>query len=259
MKVKKSHLFFLGVSVISLQFCQLPNTSVELNSEQNISNQNREEQINLPIIITPLLPKLNQDDLSNLKNILDKRAQSWFDLAGLNKISAPPKFSPELQSYREAWFNVNPRIATFLGLWYSDEDPRYYLSIFPAVERGKMCILEFRPEWSITLTTVNEETGEHYIDMISEQILSFSVGEEKSGQVQSSQISTSQEVIITENFSSDGNYPVELIAVLDEENHSNVLASYSPPILPPDLPDSMKEKVNQTLSNYGCITGINPP
>jgi len=126
------------------------------------------------------------------------------------------------------------------------------LSIFPSNIDGKMCILEFRAEWSLLI--LNEETGQYNKDMISPQILSFSLGEEQSGQLQSSQISTSLEVISTQDFSLSETYGVELIAVLDEQNNSYVLASTSPPILPPDLPDSVTEKVNQALSDYGCIT-----
>jgi hypothetical protein len=265
MLVKKSHLFFSLAFVISLQFCQSPITSVAPNSNQNNGNSEEteklplaevstEEEIYLPVIITPLLAELNQDNLSNLNTILNQGLQSWFDLAGLDKKNPPPRFSPELQSYRERWINVNPRITPFLGLWSDGEDPSYYLSIFPSATAGKMCILEFKPEWSLLI--LNEETGEYNKDIITEQILSFSLGEEKSGQFQSSQISTSKKAIITKEFSLSDTYPVELIAVLDDENNSHVLASTSPPILPPDFPDSVKEKVNQTLSNYGCTTEI---
>jgi len=262
MSVKISNFLFSFALVISSEFCQSPQI-IEDNSNQNNHNSelietlppsdySTKEEIDLPVIITPLLPQLNQENLSNFKTFLAERSQSWFALAGLDKMNPPPRFSPELQSYRERWSNVNPRSAPFLGLWHDGDYPNYYLSIFPSNIDGKMCILEFRAEWSLLI--LNEETGQYNKDMISPQILSFSLGEEQSGQLQSSQISTSLEVISTQDFSLSETYGVELIAVLDEQNNSYVLASTSPPILPPDLPDSVTEKVNQALSDYGCIT-----
>jgi hypothetical protein len=257
--------FSLGL--VLLQGCQLPMpdsahpasqnpaaSSPTTTDTPNTPNPELSAESELLIVLDPLLPELNLFDTSRLRSTLTTGVESWFGLAGLGKLSNPPPLSADLQSYRQGWMTTNPEIAPFLGLWQDDQDSqnRYYISLFPSQLPGKACVLEFKPEWSLRLV---DETGQPtgYKDVISPEILSFSVALVDGDQLRSSQVSMARGAMVLEQFILTEPYPVELMSVLDEEGTIRVLAAADLPRLPPELPDSLQQEVLQVLADQQCV------
>ncbi|MGB2926938.1 MAG: hypothetical protein WBB82_16680 [Limnothrix sp.] len=198
------------------------------------------------------LPILNSNELTLLATNLEDAKNQWFGLAGFLKVEQPPIFTEELQAYRKGWMAKNPAIAPFLGFWHNEESEgyRYSLNVFPAVEPGQVCILEYQPERSLLLT--DEATGKTVKDLISAEILSLSVGQVQSGQLQSSEISTAITAIAREEYTLSETYDVELTSVLDNEGEMRVLAAAAPPALPEEFPQELAEVFTKTLAEQGC-------
>jgi hypothetical protein len=207
--------------------------------------------VTIPGLQEALLPNLTPADLTNLKTALVNAKDTWFSLAGLDKAPQPPAFPPSLNQYRQTWQQKNPAIAPFLGQWHNDEGYPYSLSIFPTTETGKVCILEFRPEWSLDI--LNEETGEINKDMIAEQILSFSVAKVENGILRSSRIRTSNQAIAPYIFSSNQAETVELMSVFNTTDYPATVAAADLPKLPPDFPDILAQSITPLLQANHCI------
>lgn len=256
-----SKLFTISLLIIGSRLYQSPLSFMDVNNNQDtisfkhiektlFSEISTQKSSKLPIILEPLLPKLNNDDLDVLKNSLNDGIQSWFDLVRLNKLNQPPILSEELKLYRQKWTKINSESTPFLGLWHDDQslENRYYLGIFPSSSSKQLCILEFKPEWSLLIS--NEETGKQTKDVISEEILSFSVAKVESGQIKSSRIRSTKNAIARKK--SPLSETIEFLAVMDKQDNIRMLAALSPPTLPPNLPQRLIPEVNQALSQQGC-------
>jgi hypothetical protein len=202
------------------------------------------------------LPRLSEVEIRALQTELTQGIDTWFGLAGLSKMVAPPPLSQTLQDYRKAWSAVDADVAPFLGLWRNSEDYPYSLGIFPSRTSGQVCVLEFKPEWSLYI--FNEATGEYGKDVMSEQILSFSIATVQDGHLLSSQIRSVASATTIARFTVGEAYPVLLMGLMDDKATSRVVALSSPPTLPADLPEPLVAPVSQTLSDYGCIMDSAP-
>jgi hypothetical protein len=182
--------------------------------------------------------------------------ETWFSLAGLNKVPAPPRYAEPLQDYREAWSAVQADVANFLGHWHNDEGYPYNLSIFPSLTPGQVCILEFRPEWSLDILI--EETGETVKDVISPEVLSFSVATVEDGILRSSQVRSRGSALFATRYAVGEAYPVMLWMVEDDQQRARIVAASGLPTLPPDFPQGLAPQVEQALADYGCTAGLPP-
>ena len=232
-----------------------PDVGADIPAEPSESSP--PEEVQLPIVLEPLLPPLNWIDIASLRSILTEQTESWFGLAGLGKLSEPPPVPETLPAYRQSWSEVNPAIAPFLGLWHDDQDAqnRYHISIFPSPTPGSACVLEFKPEWSLKLV---DESGQPtgYKDVISEQILSFSVATIQGAQLRSSQVRMTTRAMKMDEYTLNQPYSVELNSVIDDDGTIRVLAAADLPTLPPDLPETLQQEVRQALANQDCATSF---
>ncbi len=210
----------------------------------------------LPVVLEPLLPPLTEAAEQALAVEMLTGMHTWFALAGLAKVPAPPRYSEALQDYRAAWSAIQADVANFLGYWHNDEGYPYSLSVFPSLTPGQVCILEFRPEWSLDI--LNEETGETAQDVISEEILSFSVATVAQGMLRSSQVRSRGSALFTTRYVVEEAYSVMLWVVEDDRQTVRVVAASSPPTLPPDLPEELAPQVEQALVNHGCTADLPP-
>lgn len=201
------------------------------------------------------LPLLDAAAIETLKTTVDDARNSWFALAGLNKVEYPPALTAELVAYRQRWQKIDPAIAPFLGVWHDDQDSqnnRYSLSIFPSQSRTHACVVEFKPEWSLSLW--NEATQDYSIkDIISAGMFSVSLGKAGSAQLRSSEVRLSELAIAPEIFGVTENYDVELMGVLDGQNNNRALASNGLPLMPSDLSEEQSLTVKKAIADYGCI------
>ncbi|NJN75724.1 MAG: hypothetical protein HC796_05295 [Synechococcaceae cyanobacterium RL_1_2] len=200
--------------------------------------------------LEPLLPPLTLEEEQTLQEGLRVGQESWFSLAGLNKLPMPAPLTPELINYRDDWNKINSAIAPFLGIWLDESngaDPAYHLSIFPGKDGGHVCIFEFKPEWSLNL--VDEQGNEVAKDVISEQILSFSVGQVTADQLQSSQLRTSTKAIAPYSSIFDANQTIELMAIMNPQQAIRVTAAAAPPIIPNSLPPEIAIAVTTTINH----------
>ncbi len=214
------------------------------------------EEIFLPSAAV-LLPVLSDAEIEALQAELTQGIDTWFGLAGLSKLPAPPPLSDALHNYRNAWSTVNVDVATFLGSWHDGEGYPYSVSIFPSSAPGQVCVLEFKPEWSLYI--FNEATGEYGKDMISEQILTFSVATVEDGHLRSSQVRSVGSATAVANYAVGEAYPVMFMSLMDGHGSRRVVALSSPPTLPSDLPTALVAPVSQALYDYGCTTALAPP
>jgi hypothetical protein len=210
----------------------------------------------LPVVLEPLLPPLTEAAGQALEAEMLNGMETWFGLAGLNKVPAPPRYAEPLPDYREAWSAVQADVTNFLGYWHNDEGYPYSLSVFPSLTPGQVCILEFQPEWSLDI--LNEETGETVKDVISPEILSFSVATVADGILRSSQVRSQGSAMVTNRYTVGEAYPVVLWAVEDDQQRVRVVAASGLPTLPPDFPQDLAPQVEQALAAYGCTAGLPP-
>ncbi|MBD2459595.1 hypothetical protein H6G89_00935 [Oscillatoria sp. FACHB-1407] len=240
----------ISLSLLSISFlaCDLSYASDPSNSTQELETV--ADPSPLPIVTEPVLPRLSESEIETLQTQLTVGIDTWFGLAGLDKTPAPPPFSEALQAYREQWGAINPDIATFVGFWQNDEAYPYSVTIFPSNTPGQVCVLEFKPEWSLQI--LNEATGEYGKDMISEQILSVSIATVQDGHLRSSQVRSVGSATALARYGVGEAYPVLFMSIMDDQGTTRTVAAISPPALPAELPESLVPQVSQALSDYGC-------
>ena len=247
----------IGFLLMGLQACQAPLSQTDPAPtppvEASTPTESAPATEPLPILLNPVLPAFTAADLTQLTANLTTGIESWFALAGLNKAVPPPALPEDLQAYRQTWEANNPEIAPFLGLWHDSEAQNfYYLSLFPSTVPQQVCVLEFKPEWSLAIW--NEEAGDYsYKDVISEQTLSFSVATVEADQLRSSQIRTTTAALTRQTFALSEPYSVELIGIEDDQGTQRVLAATALPMLPPDFPAALQPEVLQALADHDCI------
>ncbi|AFY40317.1 hypothetical protein Lepto7376_4197 [[Leptolyngbya] sp. PCC 7376] len=196
---------------------------------------------------------LNDAEIIELVVGLEERKESWFGLAGLNKVEHPPEVPAELLTYRQSWKRKDPAIAPFLGFWHDSDysTNRYQISIFPSTRPSHVCVVEFKPEWSLELW--NEETQDYsYKDVISAEIFSVSLAKVGSAQLRSPELRADELAIAHTEFGLSETYPVELLPVLNEDNGIKLVAAAAQPQLPPDLPDDLRQTVDEKFAAYNC-------
>ncbi|MDX2215318.1 MAG: hypothetical protein SFY66_18795 [Oculatellaceae cyanobacterium bins.114] len=243
----------LSLLAIGLFVCQP--SPAENSSTPTVGTEPVVEEPSLPISTASLLPPLSEAEVETLQTQLTLGIDTWFGLAGLDKVPAPPPFSEALQDYRAVWAAVNPDVSTFVGSWHNDEAYPYSLTIFPANTPDQVCVLEFKPEWSLQI--LNEVTGEYGTDVISEQILSVSIATVQGGQLRSNQIrSVGSATALARYAVGSEPYPVLFMSVIDNQGTIRTVAATSPPTVPAELPESLIPQVTQALSDYGCMTAL---
>lgn len=110
--------------------------------------------------------------------------------------------------------------------------------------RGQACVLEFRLEQKVAA------------EVLVEEFLSLSTAKVINGQLLSSRLRADKSTIVQTDF--DNGYPVdydytaEFLPVLWQNGGIGIVASYSPPQLPPEFPQDLTSQVKQELSNRGC-------
>ena len=227
--------------------------SASLPPPQTQETESVEEESPLPIGSAVPLPRLTEAEIEAILSEVPQSIDAWFDLAGLSKMPAPPPLSETIRDYREAWSMVNVDAVTFLGSWHNGEDYPYSLSVFPSRTPGQVCVLEFQPEWSLDI--FNEATGEYAKDVISEQILSFSIATIQDGHLRSSHVRSVGSATVATRFES---YSVLFMGLIDDQGITRVVALSSPPTLPADLPENLVEPISQALLDHDCITDLAP-
>lgn len=212
--------------------------------------------VEIPGLQQPILPKFTQAEMNNLNVALAQGKDTWFGLAGLGKTPPPPVFPNALSQYRQTWQQQNPAITPFLGQWQNDETYPYTLTIFPSTEPGKVCLLEFRPEWSLDI--LNEVTGKINKDIIAPQLLSFSTAKIEGGILRSSQIRTTDQAIASHTFSSNQAETVELMGVARGTDYTLTLAAAALPMFPPELPEILVQSITPLLQANRCVGAKEP-
>ncbi|MEM1281514.1 MAG: hypothetical protein AAGG53_16175 [Cyanobacteria bacterium P01_H01_bin.152] len=225
-----------------------PTSTSILSASAPTSATDASEAARSPNAEPPPLPRLSEAEIETLQTDLAYGIESWFGWAGLLKIPAPPPLTDAVRNYRETWSVNDLDISNFLGLWRNNQDYPYYVSIFPTQTTGQVCVLEFKPEWS--LLTFNEALGEYNKDVISEQVFAFSMATVENGHLRSHRVRSVGSAVAAARFN---DYPVLLMGLEDNQDITRVVALESPPTLPPDLPEDLVAPVAQTLRYNGCI------
>lgn len=245
----------LSLLVIGVFACE-PSPALD-SSSPTLETEAAADEPFLPIISDPLLPPLSETELETLMTELTTGIDTWFGLAGLDKVVAPPRLPAALVDLRAVWGAINPNVSTFIGSWYNSENYPYSVSIFPSSTPEQVCVLEFKPEWSLQI--VNEATGETSKDVISEQILSFSIATVQNGHLRSSQVRSMGSATAFARYSlANPPYSTLFMSVMDDQGTIRVVAATSPPTLPAELPESLVSEVTQALSDYGCTMSPAP-
>ncbi len=190
-------------------------------------------------------------EISQLEGALAIGQESWFGLAGLNKVEHPPELPEELITYRQNWQKKDPAIAPFLGLWHDDEysNNRYHVSVFPsATIPSYVCVLEFKPEWSMNLEGENAQK-----DTISEGIFSVSLAKAGSAQLIGAELRSYELAIAETEFGVSETYPVELAPFMDEADNIRILAAAGLPAIPSNLSEDQMVRSLQVLLTHGCL------
>ena len=249
-------LVSFSLLTLTLQSCQKKTSPID---EDSITPT---YQLKLSVETGEILPPLKTQSLETLKTEAQDLARSWLGLAGLNKAIIPSPPSESLQSFRESWKVIDANIAPFLGLWHDDGSGSnihpYFVAIFPNRTLGKVCILEYRPQWKVLS------------DVILEEIFSLSTAKVVGGQLRGNRLRSSSEVIFQEEFFTGDK--IEFLGIMNNQNQVQVFAAKSIPNLanfPPDftsntLPDisidftpELIEEVSQELKAQGCETSTN--
>ena len=219
-----------------------PGRSPDLNSPNSgaVVPRDRFSEPPLTVATGEALPPLTVSELEQMRSEAAQITQSWFDLAGLNKLIWPPVFSEELQDFRARWDTEAGAIAPFLGLWHNDGGAGqiYTLSIFPADTPSQVCVLEYRPGWKVIE------------DVLLEPIFALSTATVVEGDLLGSRLrSTTTASRQGEFFTGDA---IALLDVVNTEQKVEVLALKSPPILPAELSDNMTTAALEALPTMGC-------
>ncbi|GAB4215471.1 MAG: hypothetical protein OHK0012_15670 [Synechococcales cyanobacterium] len=186
------------------------------------------------------LPPLSTSEVSTLTTEAQTQGQTWFDLAGLDKMMRPPAFSEELQAFRAEWQVSNPIIAPYLGRWHdgASAGQLYTLTIFPAETPDQVCVLEYRPGWKVVE------------DVILEPIFSLSKATVTEKDFLSRRLRSTSTALRQETFFTGDT--VAFFDVLDDGGQGHVFALESPSALPIDLTPNMLEAVSQASPELGC-------
>ncbi|HEY9627351.1 MAG TPA: hypothetical protein V6C84_08620 [Coleofasciculaceae cyanobacterium] len=238
-----TQFLMLGIFQAVLLACRLP---VPVSVPQPPAPAMPTSRLSIAAIDAQPLPPLTTAEFSQLMAGARNDAQSWLDLAGLNKLVAPPPISAELAAFRQEWRSKNPEVAPYLGTWRDDggSGVTYYLSVFPSNTPRQVCLLEFRQE----LRAAPE-------DLIAEEILSLSTATASNGQLLGSRLRTAASAFFQSKFHTG--YDVEFMGVVGSPLPG--LASLSPPALPTDFPQEVVQEVSQELEKRGCQLPDSPP
>lgn len=205
----------------------------------------------LAIASTPVNAQLLTDaEIIELVVGSEQLENNWFGLAGLAKLEHPPELPDELVAYRESWRRKDPAIAPFLGFWHDSDYSanRYYLSIFPSRLDDHVCVVEFKPEWSLGILAEGFEP-----DVISEGIFSLSLAKAGAAQLQGENIRADELAIAATTFGIVEDYPVELFPLYDAQNRIRLVAAANVPQLPPDLPATFWDMTQEFLEENHCL------
>lgn len=181
----------------------------------------------------------------------------WLGLAGLNKLDYPPALPDELVTYRDNWRQKDPAIASFLGLWHDAaySNNRYYLSIFPSAIDDHVCVVEFKPKYS-----VNFGGEEFEPDVISEGIFSVSLAKAKAAQLLGEKIRGDELAINSAMLDLPGRnesvvelFPLYDSPVYESPDDVRLVAAANVPQLPPDLPTEFLETAQEFLTENRCF------
>lgn len=223
----------------------------QLNSSSVADSASLSVEPVLLLSLTTPLSALSESELEQFSADFQTGIDSWLGLAGLNKKSSPPPLSSELQAYRQNWTAMNPGVAPFLGFWSDGEGYPYSVAIFPTTIENQVCVVEFRPEWSLMLwdEAEGDYTGK---DVISEQVLSFSIAILQNGQLRSSQLQMAQLAISQAQDYLFGNTS-EFMGVITKEDIIQTVAAVSPPLLATDIPADVQSPIAEAMLAHGCI------
>jgi len=256
----------LGLSLLTVSFLQpcfgdpafatKPSTTPGSNSTSRPTPGTDLPKNVLPAARAVPLPRLTSSEIKRLQADLTQGIDTWLGLAGMAKAVAPPPLSQALQNYRKAWGRNHAQLVTFLGTWRDSADYPYSVSIFPMKTPGQVCVLEFKPEWSLDI--INETTGKTSKDVISQQILSLSIAKVQNGHLRSSQVRSVGSATAVSRFSVGKAYSVLFMGLKDDQGYSHTVALASPPALPPELPQNLVAPLSRALRDYGCRTELVP-
>lgn len=107
-----------------------------------------------PLDPASVLPSFSPAELQRQREEMTIRVQADLDMVGLGKIGQVGfPFPPELTAFREAWAEVDPATAPFLGTWIRDWDlmPHYYLTVLPSRVPGQVCLVHYLQEETTTV------------------------------------------------------------------------------------------------------------
>ena len=180
----------------------------------------------------------------------EQTLSDWLGLAGLNKLEHPPERPEELITYRNNWRQKDPAIAPFLGFWHDADysDNRYYLSIFPSAIDDHVCVVEFKPKFS-----VNFGGEEFEPDVISGGIFSVSLAKATAAQLSGQKIKADELAINSKTLNFPEEYQAEFLPFYDSQGYVRVVAAANVPQLPPDLPTEFLETAQEFLTENRCF------
>jgi hypothetical protein len=168
--------------------------------------------------------------------------QSDLDLIGLGKLGRVGwPLATEVEDFRQAWAEVDPAIAPFLGRWVRDWNmmPHAYLTVLPSRVPGQVCLVHYR----------QEETETVPFEVITTP-LEVSVALVTEGQLRSADLRSAGDLIQVAPASAYVAYPIEFLATV-EGTRLEVYASQQPPRLESEWDGDLR----QTLAAYHCTDG----
>lgn len=236
----------LGLLVGGVAGCVVP---VDLEDPMAVPGEPlAEEPMAAPMSVdsASLLPPLSPTEQAQHRADMDLWIQADMDWIGLGKLSRVGwPLAPEVEAFRQAWAEVDPAIAPFLGRWVRDWDmmPHAYLTVLPSRVPGQVCVVRYR----------QEETATVPFEVITTP-LGVSVALVIDGQLRSTDLRSSEAWLQIAPASDYVAYPIEFLATV-EGDRLELYASQQPPRLDPDWDGDLR----QTLASYGCTDGLPLP
>ncbi len=203
----------------------------------------------------PAQPPLTAEQLIQAEADLQEQIQVSLDLLGVGA-TIIPTVSEEVSAYRQAWAELQPEVAPFLGSWthLNDLQPDQ-LVVFPSAIANQVCVVDHQARYQYELpldaTEFSRVTTAPADEMSIFSSIKMRVVEVKDGQAQTDRLQFHEDLMqpITANWA-----PIsfEFLGVVASPGQVGLYASVAPPTVNADWP----AEIAAQLAEQQCQTDL---
>ncbi|MBW4655178.1 MAG: hypothetical protein KME20_19375 [Kaiparowitsia implicata GSE-PSE-MK54-09C] len=190
---------------------------------------------------------LSVAELTQRQIELQQRVQVDLDLLGLGKLtSVAAPVPPELTEFRQAWAETDAAIAPFLGYWAQDWNmhPHDYMTVFPAVETGRVCLVRYRKEMTETVPFEEVTTP-----------IEVSIAQVVDGQLLGTHTQSGRSLLLSTPVSAYLPYEAEFLGTVEPDGTLRLYAAQQVPT----VDATWDSKIQQQLDMQGCTSQLPEP